>query len=906
MSKRSLFGFIAEKHEFLRRLKVGDSIVHPLLQMSAGLAMQAMEQPQDNRLLLLMPNRWECARWMAALCTLEIMRGDYRRVVSNINFAPGQKVLLNGECVVEFESWDEEGGWIWLRPGSQGREANIRFNVPLSRSLHLQPVSAERRLTPYKKSLEVVNAACRDAREAPLDTILSTHARGNLSLFEHSLVLVSEVGKTRDFAQKNLVNGVRWADLFLWGRLSDGGRCETLLGEQIKAAPTCLVAKNLHGAGEWALNQSERCRGLLIDGATQATRQLGILDDRLLDRNVPVVVVADLRDGEELGALRERGFQVWRWHRDNLPGMDRVAKSGAPFSVLQQRLYNHAQQKTVPVTCAAARLDELCVVLRQLDRALDDEFPDWHSFMGEAFEILNALARLVAPPSAAWWSDFQARLAHLRHKGQSALLLPEAAREAVAKTLDLLEQMPSHDWQGDGSKCQALRALLPPETVTASGPNLTLPFEQNPEITAIVLPGTGEMRQANLWWKANLSRAQWKNVRLLSLADLLSSAASEEEWSHLIICGWLGKNRMATLLGSHLAPKISVLLYGFEARWFRGARRYWQALQNENDAPGASPAVEWSQWLGLPPGTLGVFAPPRDEDSAFIEKTPDELPQAASETDFWAFESKMASYRLARYAGRGLAREDTLPARVVAFSDGRWAFVTEFRRLWSVGELITGDAKSGVSRLRAEELKPGDWVLFRHSDRDLTREIADKILMWNKHPQARKIAALWHEALQVKYRELHGDISSLHTELREIGCTCHRATLRGWLFNEDTIGPRDRDDLLRIALVTGHRELENTLDDVSAAIGIVREAHAKAAGLIEKRLLSDLPRLMKNSDPQSGALQFVLDEFGQVSIVRVEEITSELQPRDARFCNRLLDDERRFMPNSDNGEGKTA
>jgi len=45
---------------------------------------------------------------------------------------------------------------------------------------------------------------------------------------------------------------------------------------------------------------------------------LQLLDDEILKKNIPTVVITDLFDSESIMFLKNRYFNIWQWNRKNI------------------------------------------------------------------------------------------------------------------------------------------------------------------------------------------------------------------------------------------------------------------------------------------------------------------------------------------------------------------------------------------------------------------------------------------------------------------------------------------------------------------------------------------------------------------------------------------------------------
>lgn len=101
--------YLEHSYDFYGRIDVGSSsgqhgvAIHPAMRLSASLALKTIYASDRNRLVILLPNRLDCARWLATLCTFQVIKDDYQASSDVTRFSPSQ-ILLVRRCVVEFLS----------------------------------------------------------------------------------------------------------------------------------------------------------------------------------------------------------------------------------------------------------------------------------------------------------------------------------------------------------------------------------------------------------------------------------------------------------------------------------------------------------------------------------------------------------------------------------------------------------------------------------------------------------------------------------------------------------------------------------------------------------------------------------------------------------------------------------
>jgi hypothetical protein len=221
--------------------------------------------------------------------------------------------------------------------------------------------------------------------------------------------------------------------------------------------------------------------------------------------------------------------------------------------------------------------------------------------------------------------------------------------------------------------------------------------------------------------------------------------------------------------------------------------------------------------------------------------------------------------------------EDSILTRLVNFSDGSYAFVTETLRIPVVTELVSGTVRDGykIPLRKLKEIHPGDVLVFRESGRkDVIRALADAQL-GREAPRIRETAAHWQQAL----RESGLSETKLMQKLKDVNCTRTAQTVRLWLTDDSMIGPLKEADLEAIAYALGDQKLLESAPQIWKAIQLLRSEHLSAGMRLTWILLEKLPeRLIEVRD---GRARVQIDNATSAWIVQVDSIAdrSELRPR---------------------------
>jgi hypothetical protein len=390
---------------------------------------------------------------------------------------------------------------------------------------------------------------------------------------------------------------------------------------------------------------------------------------------------------------------------------------------------------------------------------------------------------------------------------------------------------------------------------------------------AVVLATEEEARRTQEILQSRLATEPGLNLQFRSLGSL----TDEDNPDFLVFCGWLGERRMFPALHSHLARASTVLAYGHEQAWHDSAARRSRA-----DRPARQKGVKRTQLLALPPSRWELDVASREA----------RLPAASTplgDFELRLDESRTRQRRLSAQTNSGWG-EGFGPARLVEFSDGSWAWMSEGHRVLVVTEIpAEGDGEAAEVPVRAVgELRPGDLIaLPEGTDTDAIRRTADAGLRRAGKATLRQEAARWKEVLRAYSRQR--GIETVIREMRQAGCRRRPSTIRTWISGADTIGPQTDGDLEVIARVTQNADFRASLGRVRSAISTVRSAHLQAGSLLARELRRVLPRHL----PRLLAETCVVDVegTGQFRLLRVENVDADFTQVRNSLINKRLNEE---------------
>jgi len=359
-------------------------------------------------------------------------------------------------------------------------------------------------------------------------------------------------------------------------------------------------------------------------------------------------------------------------------------------------------------------------------------------------------------------------------------------------------------------------------------------------------------------------------------ATAISSIAFGHEFDGVVLVGWPNDLRFRRLHDLAVAPEIRVLTYRFERKWLE---RY-RTRSRLRDRMDAMTSERRARVLNFDASYLGNEA----DASHQIDEASDQTVVNEVDLSVFRFEARVAR----RYADvSAIAPEDsdeTRPARLVRFTGGCYACLTEWAELPLLNELIEkrDNASIRIGRKTISELTSGDFLLFRAAgDKEFIRLIAEEIVGHEEYDRLRARAERWKDAL----RRLGSSPSTVQRRLADYGLDREMATVGGWLGNPNRIGPGNKEDVEVIARAAGDETLLASIDQVTEAISSIRGAHLSAGMRLTKLLLGELRGRVSEIGDQPTLLDL---GYGEAWVVQVEAVENQAIDCPVNKVNKIL------------------
>lgn len=856
MDWKSLQKDIIETYPFLEKAHFGfkEATNHfpmpPLLTIGSFAAINAInDDSTPARLAMIFPHSDSVACHVAAAASLAAIEKQFERGLPALpELFPGEKVLLNGADMTYLGvfpdkdklyfklSYSGKGGFKWL-PVTEDNRLRIQHSV------------SNRNLTKRDKQ-EIKSVA---------DPVLNLKLRGNTSLFQTSVVLVSRIHESREQVSDLIIaaeNNVcsKLSNIFGWGSLTEEGEVKIWGSAGRREEPLVLVSSNFADVCEYVEVNSHKTDLIVVDGSSYI-KDLSSFET-LLSKNIPFIFILSGKDQDGIQYLKKKDFAFWAWNSTDLTHLNEgfSETKESPFYHLQKKIASFASFSVNVVECANPAFDQAFDLLKRLRDEITEE--DYHAsqILDRIYGFFLRVSRVVsitesvAGKTEEELSVIASDLHTFRYyiKPEFLKLLVETL-ESLAKGIDNLSD--------ENSKPARLRSEI--------GNLKSLGYEK----ICVVL------NKSDFQAEKEYLAARFPGDTIVFEKN--GSFKMKDEYDCVVLCGYLKGNQMLRIFDDALSSRLSVLNYSHEKEWTTSVKKKFFGAFDKQDFRNRS-----------------VFG--KKLSASVSTETPvvEDTPQKPALEEFEIKLHEFKKQRILKSIGEDLIGQK-VSARCVMFNQGSFAFLTESHSVPVINELLGGKKKvEKIPQRKIKDISPGDFLLFRESsERNLIREMADLGLNKNGKTELRAIASRWREALK-KIHERNGEsLSKVKAELKKYGCDRNELTIKNWLFDDNQIAPGEREDILAIAEAAQDENLKRNFDNVNDAIHQVRGEHIRAshviAKLLEKRIKGELWEL-SDSDAE-----IKIPGLGKVFIVCVESVDSLAAEVPSHKANRLLKEKER-------------
>lgn len=838
--------------------------IHPLVKLSATISQMVLRSKNNNKLVMVLPKKCDLAAWISFFCTIDIQNDNCTGVsIFNNTYEKGQKIILNG-CFVEFD-------YLYVDGNSNRKKIRVKcknndyYDTLLDNIYQIELTSSNKVLSKIEKVSSELNLNNQERKDKSLVLGLPRSFSHN----EDNVILVSKIGVAERFINENYINNIKIKELILCGKINSNGEIKTLHEDDVVANPSLLISNDLYKIENYFEERIGKTKGIIIDGLSKCIDDIQVLDEKLLNDNIPVIVITDFNDIDHIRQLEDRGFIIWQWDKEKIVSSNSVIETSQkfmPFYSINAGLLNYSKQNITKLIPKFNNITKVISVLQELDKDFGNTDEVMKDIISGFYFIAIDLLRLIRPPS-------ESELNNIKHK--VILIMERVTKRRLWNSDDFLEKFEEikqlfndielNKFAKKNHKIELLKGLIE---------------KSNSSHNVAIIVSDKEKERTNEYWSELFNVRKMTKVNFYTVNEICKGEISYKP-SEIIVCGWLGRDKMHRLLNSYVSPNITLLLYSSEREWYTSFNHNWQHKNKFS-----MDFKKLSELVGIPENDL--FALKEEQSSEgdhFINKGCVEI---INNFDHENFELRMNSYNYSGFVSNDPT--EYKEAKAVKFTNGQFTFFTDKYKSFILTDLIEGNTTSSEIPIKViDKIKENDYILFRETDTDILRETADKLLVKEGYYFLRENAELWKKTLCSLFEKAENNIQTLYNLLQKHGCKRHAITIKNWLYDDDKIGPGEKEDIDMIFRASGDHSLLEKSEEVIQAISKLRGVHHQASTYLQKKLIRNISSIIRSEESiQNEGINLDIDEFGKISILKIEEIEDTWLNIDRRHVNKLL------------------
>jgi len=835
--------------------KGSDIIVSPIIKSSIQMLESMLETEGIHNVFVFPEIKELLYEFVIAKIVFNVAAGKINISYDPHMFKSGQKLKYK-TCIVEFDQYVENDfdgrARMYIRFSDGGRygippEIAPIFQIADEDAKRFSSEKAFSQIYSASKALEEIDKSPENKDIINALTDYKTHLDG-------SIFLVTNVRLAKEYFDQTHINGTPLKDILLIGKIQTDGSIESCYPGQLSGNPAIVLASDLYSVFS-TIEQGAKVQSIIINTSQGniIENQLDTLDD-LSGNDFPILCLTDTNNSFDIDVLLDRNYSVWRWDAQSL--VDAIHSSS--LRTTDQRIINCAKQKLNYERVDSIEIDNALRLLYSHKSEVEDQGTNIITVYNKLFSLLFTSLRNAIPFD----------------------------REETVRAQDTLEEAKT--------VLEIEKRFMSPElfndlmcVVCSFEKVFTMTF-QNPKVSkiadiisskkysslCIVITDKLDKKRCEEYWRNYSVRKHCPTVvRVLYPQEYANS--DTVKFDATIVVGWLNSKNMKNIIFCYGTSEYKIITYACEEKWRKAHTRSWsKSLSNSSNHQIVKNSFNKKSRTPI-------------SDKIFIEKTPDALQETFDELNDIENIIQLNTYR--QYGVSANGQTQIVDAYPVNFVGGYLSFYRAGHKIITVTDIIM-DGKDNVSVKTPDSLKIGDFVVVRESQRDIIRDIADKILANSGKPQARQKALLWREALSVE--TLFCTLDEIYEKLQEQGCSRGFQTVKNWIEDEDQFSLSSKEDLICIAKSLNDGLLLDSIDEVYTAGLDVKRAHVKAGQYLSQKLRVQVAeRIAEHGEIDAfniwDPIELYLEDIGKVIILKIIDTNRPIQI-DSGNTNRLL------------------
>lgn len=838
-------------------LQYGDNItnVSPIVKASIQM-LESMISTEGHHNVFVFPEIKEMLfEFLISKIVFNVSAGKINITYDPHKFKCGQKLKYKN-CIVEFDS-------IEVDPKDGIERLRIRFadNASYTVPSKIAPIfqiadDDTKRFTKSEVFYKTysVSKALEELKQLPSSKNIIEALTDYKTHLDGSIFLVTNVKAAKEYFDNIQINGKPLKDVLLIGRANQEGTIENCYAGQLSGNPAIVLASDFYSVYQAVCNGA-KVQSIIVNVSLVSLieNQLNTFDD-LSREEFPILCLTDTNNSFELDLLADRNYNVWRWDETSLV----EAVHSSALKNAGKRIKNCANQN---ISFENVKCEEISNALQLLylhKTEIESQGTDIIATYNKLFSLLFTALRSAIPFTSDEIKNVKNVLGECKNtlENEKRFINPELYH-SLATVTDEFSRIFDASFKNP-KVCKIIEILE---------------SRKYSSLCIIIADKLDKKRCEEYWINYAVRKHIATVVKVLYPQEYLNSDVSK--YDATIIVGWLNNKNMRNVIYSFGTSDYIVLTYPCEDKWRKAHTRVWdKTLSNNHNQRIVKNSFSKKVKGGISEERFSV------EKTKVSESVFDELSD---------IENLIQTNTYRQYGVTSDNLESVVDAYPVNFVGGYLSFYRTGHKVITVTDVITA-GKENVAQKKPDELSVGDFVVVRDSQRDIIKDIADKILEKSGMREIRSVALRWKDALNIE--TIFSTTEEIYHSLQHNGCERGYQTVKNWIEDEEQFSVSSKEDLMCIAKTLNDELLLETIDEVFDAGNIVRRAHVKAGQYLSQKLRTQIVEKLHEIEGIDtfniwDPIVLNLEDIGKVIILKIIDINKPIKI-DSGNTNRLL------------------
>ncbi len=815
-------------------------------------------------IILNLPHQSDFNKWILFDVILNNMKYSF---IDENRFEEGDFLRLTGtkrNIICKFIEYVDEG--------TENEMVKIEFEDGLQISTRTGKKLGYEKVEPQK--LSNYKLYKKNEKLLALDKIIDRTSKNNFELFDTSFIYVSKINSLFNFIKTNSVEGNMVQRTISWAKTNENGEIKKLIyGHQTEhfncvVAPTVTSAKNTIDR-----NENHNFNAIIIDDLRYCKLNPDAVLD-LVDTGIPILVFSNGIDKDSFEDFCSNDdFKLWHWGIDAINQLVDNAKDEKPLTneLYNARLaFNNFANKHISINVVQNNyIEEIGISSIRLNKKISEEPVSNNIF----YELRKLSLRLSRLPSLSLLDihSFKNELDQIKNtiinRGYE---IPDSDKENFNEMISTFE---------------IFLEIVNPEDELQKSKELLKIISENYSKRIAVITSTNQHHEK--LEKIILHKCT-KEVKVVQSS---SDISMNDDYDLIIVTGWPTGKNLTRILTCNKFKNINFLVYPYQLKWLKNIIKSLNGFYTKNQSSDFTPNVHEDEDVILSViQNTNILPEPNINSNIENVKIPE------LDVDILDFEVQLKERR--RKAFQSSTEESVIrfeDAKLVDFYEGYAGVFSDGHKFNKVNNLMDSDDGNPedlkIETISTDKLKEGDFILHFETDRDTLKQKTEEKMIKDGRDADLKLSSFWVLSLQDLDKKYHYNREALFKHLESYGLTVQLAQLRNWL-NGETIAPKDDNNLKVIGEAIGGdvgQILINNRSKIIDACNILKTYRFKTAQKRREaaiKLISEQD-LTRYREIGKNVLNFDIEEFGEATIFRVEDIDTDYMEYPRTIINKI-------------------